>query len=160
MVNACLVDFYSANEYKSLGCYKYKPNMGMTVLEGEDPDVLDGDYKLRTNAIEKCELVAMKKRYGVFAIHDGGACLVSRIQDPKFNKYGISQDCKSDGKGASGASHVYLTSGTEGMLRKNFEYMCTTIPEFFFFPSKETNYNELPVYVKYGNNVKDLPVTV
>ena len=103
MVNACLVDFYSANEYKSLGCYKYKPNMGMTVLEGEDPDVDDGDYKLRTN--------------------------------------------------------VYLTSGTEGMLRKNFEYMCTTIPEFFF-PSKETNYNELPVYVKYGNNVKDLPVTV
>jgi len=125
MVNACLVDLYSAIEYKSLGCYKY--NMGMTVLEGKDPDVLDGDYKLRTDATEKCALAAMKKRYDVFAIHDGGSCLVSRSVNPTFNKYGISQDCKSDGKGASGASHVYLTSGIEGMLWTNFEYMCTTI---------------------------------
>ena len=113
MVNVCLVDLYSVIEYKSLGCYKY--NMGMTVLEGKDPDVLDGDYKLRTDAIEKCALAAMKKRYHVFAIHDGGSCLVSESVRPTFNKYGISQDCKSDGKGAPGASHVYLTNGIEGM---------------------------------------------
>ena len=91
--------------------------MGMTVLEGKDPDVLDGDYKLRTDAIEKCALAAMKKRYPVFAIHDGGSCLVSESIAPTFNKYGISQDCKRDGKGAPEASHVYLTSGIEGMLR-------------------------------------------
>ena len=87
----------------------------MTVLEGEDPDVLDGDYKLRADAIEKCALVALKIGYIVFAIHDGGSCLVSESVDPTFNKYGILQDCKSDGKGASEASHVYLTSGIEGM---------------------------------------------
>ena len=116
MIDACLVDLYSVLEYKPLGCYKYKPNMGMTVLEGKDPDVLDGDYKLRTDAIEKCALAAMKKRYAVFAIQDGGSCFVSSSVDPTFNKYGISQDCKSDGKGASGASHVYLTSGVEGIF--------------------------------------------
>ena len=124
MVNVCLVDFYSANEYESLGCYKYKLNMGMTVLEGEDPDVLDGDYKLRTKSIKKCALAAMKKRYGVFALFDDGACLGGRIQYPKFNTYGISQDCKSNGKGASAAIYVYLTSGTEGMLWYNYGCIC------------------------------------
>jgi len=49
-----------------------------------------------------------------FAIQDGGKCLFSS-RDATFNKYGISQDCKSDGKGAPGASHVYLIFGIEGM---------------------------------------------
>ena len=87
----------------------------MTVLEGEDPDVLDGNYKLRTDAIGKCALAAMKRQYEVFAVHDGGECLVSGSFFPTFNKYGISQDCESDGKGGSGASHVYIIGGIQGM---------------------------------------------
>lgn len=116
IVYVCLVDLYSAIEYQSLGCYKYIPqNSGLAPLEGKDPDVLDGNYKLRTDAIEKCALAAMKTRNNVFAIQDGGKCLVSTTRTPTFIKHGISQDCKSDGKGASGASHVYLTFGTKGM---------------------------------------------
>ena len=85
-------------------------------MEGTDPDVLDGNYKLRTDAIEKCALAAMMKGYVVFAVQDGGLCLVSRFSsaNPAFNKYGISQDCKGDGKGGSGANHVYLMGGIQG----------------------------------------------
>ena len=90
--------------------------MGMPVLEGKDPDVLDNDYKLRTDAIGKCALAAMKKRYPVFAIHDGGSCLASGSVYPTFNKFGISRDCQSDGKGSSGAHHVYVIGGIQGML--------------------------------------------
>jgi len=106
-------DLYSAIEYKSLGCYKY--NMEMTVLEGTDLDVLDGDYKLRTDAIAKCALAALKIGYIIFAIHDGGSCLISGLHPPTFNKFGISQDCKSDGKGAPGAHHVYVTGGIQAL---------------------------------------------
>ena len=87
----------------------------MTVLEGKDPDVLDGDYKQRTDAIEKCALAAIKKRYAVFVIHDGGLCLVRGAGYHSFNKFGISQDCKSDGKGAARAHHVYVIGGVQGM---------------------------------------------
>ena len=89
--------------------------MGMTVLEGREPDVLDGDYKLRTDAIEKCALAAMIKQYVVFAIYNGGSCLVSSSVFPTFNKLGISKDCKSDGKGAPGAHHVYVVGSIQGM---------------------------------------------
>ena len=88
----------------------------MTVLEGTDPEVLDGNYTLRTDAIEKCALAALKKVYDVFVVQDGGLCLVSSTQIPTFNKYGISQDCKSDGKGASGAGHVYIIGGVKGTI--------------------------------------------
>ena len=101
--------------------------MGMTVLEEKDPDVLDGDYKLRTDAIEKCALAAIKKKYHVFAIQKGGVCLVSGTLNPTFNKFGISQDCKSDGKGGPGASHVYVIGGIQGMLWRNYDYMWTVI---------------------------------
>ena len=94
----------------------------MTVLEGKDRDVLDGDYKLRTDAIEKCALEAMKRRYAVFAIHDGGSCLGSTIVPPTFNKFGISQDCKSDGKGGPGSTNVYVSGSIQGMLCSSYEW--------------------------------------
>ena len=88
----------------------------MTVLEGKDADILDGNYTLRTDAIGKCALAAMKRGYEVFAVQDGGLCLVSGTISPTFNKYGISKDCKSDGKGGSGAIHVYVIGGIQGMV--------------------------------------------
>ncbi len=84
----------------------------MTVVEGKDPDVLDGNYTLRTDAINKCAMAAKKRFEKVFAVHDGGLCLVGTYG---FNQYGISQDCKSDGKGGPGARHVYIIGGIQGM---------------------------------------------
>ena len=113
------VDLYTTIEYKSLGCYVHDRGNKMTVLEGEDPSVLNGNYKLRTDAIGKCALAAMKKYKKVFAIQDGGLCLVNGDReypdDPTFNTYGISQDCKGDGKGGPGSNHVYIIGGIKGM---------------------------------------------
>ena len=106
----------------------------MIVLEREDPDVLNGDYKLRTDAIKKCALAALKIGYIVFAVHDGGSCLASPgTYNPIFNKFGISKDCKSDGRGASRAHHVYVTGGIQGMLLSNYEYMWTVTLEFLSY---------------------------
>lgn len=113
----CVVDLYSTIKYDSLGCYKHEVDSKMIVLEGKDPYVLDGNYTLRTDAVDKCALAAMKRRHEVFAVHDGGQCLVGDSPyTPTFKKYGISQDCESDGKGGSGAIHVYFIGEAEGIL--------------------------------------------
>ena len=87
----------------------------MTVLEGKDTEVLDGDYKLRTDAVEKCALAAMKREYEAFAVQDGGLCLVSDTLRPSFNTFGISHGCASDGKGGPSANHVYIIGGVKGI---------------------------------------------
>ena len=111
----CVAGLYSTIKYKSFGCYKHNP--GMTVLEGKDPEVLDGYYKFRTDAVGKCALAAMKRRYEVLAVQDGGLCLLSGTLYPIFNKYGTSQDCTSDGKGGPGANQVYIIGGIEGIIQ-------------------------------------------
>ncbi|XP_078364951.1 uncharacterized protein LOC144649338 [Oculina patagonica] len=104
---------YSEIEYESLGCYKHKPGAKMTVVEEEDAAILDGNYTLRTDAISKCAMAAMKRKEELFAVHDGGLCLVGFYG---FNQYGISQDCKSDGKGGPGARHVYVIGSVQGFM--------------------------------------------
>ena len=108
----CVVGVFSEIDYVSLGCYKHGPGSMMTVLE--DPEVLDGNYKLRADAVGKCALAASKRGYNVFAAQDGGLCLVG----DSFNKYGISQDCKSDGKGGPEAINVYIIGGIQGKIMK------------------------------------------
>ena len=88
----------------------------MTSLEGKDPEVLDGSYALRTDPIAKCALAAIRGEREVFAVHDGGLCLVSYSLNPSFNKYGISEDCKNDGQGGSAATHVYILGRIQGMV--------------------------------------------
>ena len=97
----------------------------MTVLEGKDPEVLDGYYKFRTDAIGKCALAAKKRLLDeeevskeAFAVQDGGLCLLSLSLS--FTKYGISHDCKSDGKGGPGANQVYIFGGIEGIMQLSF----------------------------------------
>lgn len=86
----------------------------MLDIEQMDPDVLDGDYKLRKDAIGKCALAAIKRRSKVFAIQDGGKCLISNSYKV-FDEIGISQDCKSDGKGGPGTSNAYVIGKISGM---------------------------------------------
>ena len=105
-------------EYESIGCYKHKPGSKMIVLEGTDPQVLDGNYKHRADAIEKCALAAMKNDYLAFAVQDGGLCLGTCHSWGicVISQGGISQDCKSDGKGGSRAINVYAVGSIEGVI--------------------------------------------
>ena len=88
-----------------LGCYKDLPVRAIESLEGQD-HLLDGDYKSRKNAIQKCILVGKGRGYGVVGIQDGGMC-VGSAKGKGLNKYGISHDCKSDGKGGPWATEFH-----------------------------------------------------
>ena len=85
----------------------------MEILEGQD-HLLDGNYTSRKDAIEKCLLVGRGRGYDVVGVQDGGMCVGSaKLRD--FNKYGISRDCRSDGKGGPWANEVHiLNSGMIG----------------------------------------------
>ena len=99
-----------------MGCYKDLPVRAMDSLEGQD-HLLDGNYKTRTDAIQKCILVGKGRGYEVVGIQDGGMCVGSATLRG-FNKYGISYDCKSDGKGGPWATEVQALRGVPGTLNR------------------------------------------
>ena len=96
------------------GCYKDLPVRAMEILEGKD-HLLAGSYKTRKNAIEKCVLVGRGRGYPIVGIQDGGMCVGSpTLKD--YNKYGISHDCKSNGRGGPWATEVHAFTWEEGRL--------------------------------------------
>ncbi len=99
-----------------LGCYKDLPVRAMESLKGQD-HLLDGNYKSRKRAIAKCILVGKGRGYAVVGIQDGGMCVGSTTLRA-FNKYGISHDCKSDGKGGPWANEVYVLTWLKGTVNK------------------------------------------
>ncbi|XP_066283060.1 uncharacterized protein [Branchiostoma lanceolatum] len=88
-------------EYTSLGCWKDKFDRAIPTLEGTDP-LLKDNYGTRTDAIEKCYLVAFSGESTVFAIQNGGWCVTQR-----YIKYGRSTACSGDGEGGPWANQVY-----------------------------------------------------
>ena len=105
-------------EPNRMGCYKELPVRSMQILEGKD-HLLDGNYTSRKEAVEKCLLVGRGLRYQVVGIQDGGMC-VGSAKLRGFNKYGISRDCKSDGKGGPWANEVYDLTRIKGLILKSY----------------------------------------
>ena len=56
----------------------------------------------------------MLQGYKMFGIQDGGMCVTSPTAHKTYNKYGESQDCKSDGKGGPWVNQVYRFPGRKG----------------------------------------------
>lgn len=107
----------SRTEYgESLGCYKDLPVRAMENLEGQD-HLLDGNYSSRKDASHKCILVGKGRGYQVVGIQDGGMCVGSPTMRD-FNKYGISHDCKKDGKGGPWATEVIGLTWKLGRLNE------------------------------------------
>ena len=75
-----------------------------------DP-ILDGHYSHRQNAIAKCAVAALKKKYRIFAVQHGGQCFGGATAEETFDKYGKSTSCGNDGEGGEWANQVYLTKG-------------------------------------------------
>ena len=74
---------------------------------------MDGSWKIRQDAIQKCFLSAKSLGYAVFAVQAGGWCASSATAKSTFKKYGKSNDCNSNGKGGYYASSVYeIIEGT------------------------------------------------
>ncbi|CAH1263351.1 NPTX2 [Branchiostoma lanceolatum] len=95
-------------DYTSLGCWKDGSGEDRTIptLEGIDP-LLDGSYCQRSNAIEKCYLVALSRGFTVFAVYNGGCCAGSADAHNTYKQHGQSTDCSWDGTGGSSANEVY-----------------------------------------------------
>lgn len=83
----------------------------MPIMEGKDP-ILNGQYSQRQNAIGKCAVAALKKKFRVFAVQHSGQCFGGSAAEKSFGKYGKSKSCGNDGKGGLWANQVYLTKGT------------------------------------------------
>ena len=88
----------------------------MENLEGQD-HLLDGNYSSRKDASHKCILVGKGRGYQVVGIQDGGMCVGSPTMRD-FNKYGISHDCKKDGKGGPWATEVIGLTWKLGRLNE------------------------------------------
>ena len=78
-------------------------------LEGKS-SFLDGHYKSRTNAIEKCFQAALANDWEIFALQDGGQCFGSSNPSHKYKKHGKANTGCSSGKGGALQNQVYLIS--------------------------------------------------
>ena len=91
--------------YKSVGCWTY---IRTAWTKEFDSDILDGNYKDRTDPIRKC-YEAMKASSTRFSIYDGGMCL-KPSWSPYFNR-GMSSSCGTNGTGSPSAINVYIMIG-------------------------------------------------
>ena len=69
-------------------------------------DPLDGHYKTRQDAVDKCFKAALKMKFEVFAVQDGGQCFSSADARSKYKQAGNSDKCKIM-KGGPMANDVY-----------------------------------------------------
>ena len=99
-------------KYTRVGCYKniygHKgADASIPSMEGHS-SYLDGRGHQRTNAIYKCYQAAYQfQSYKVFALDYRGFCRSGPEAHLTYDKYGKSDGCPADGKGANGAIDVY-----------------------------------------------------
>ncbi|XP_035695838.1 uncharacterized protein LOC118429462 [Branchiostoma floridae] len=119
----------SESPYISLGCWKDGANRAIPTLEGSDPR-LDGSYRARANAIEKCYQVARSRGFPMFAVQHGGWCAGSADGLNTYNKYGPSTTCAADGEGGFWGNEVYkITAPTEyDKLQSEVEALARDLP--------------------------------
>ena len=98
------------SEYASVGCFQDRPSRAILPLEGK-VSILDGPYKSRENAIAKCAVAAMSKKYKVFALQNGGWCASGPLAPKRFAMYGKSTACGDDGEGGRWANQIYVLKG-------------------------------------------------
>jgi len=93
-----------ATGYDDRKCWKNKVQQKMTLLEGTD-ERLDGPYRKRENAIEKCHGVAADGAFDYFAVGNKGQCWGG--QGDSYMYWGQSKSCPKNGKGKYAVVHVY-----------------------------------------------------
>ena len=101
LVNNILYSYTGGSNYTSLGCFrdKKKPVRALGSLEGMST-VLDGKFKRRENAVEKCAEAARNFEFEIFAVARGGECLAGGGSlNGTFEMYGPSDNCQADGEG-------------------------------------------------------------
>ena len=83
----------------------------MPSLEGSSSQ-LDGDYRKRIDAVNKCYKAAREMGWSVFAVSDGGQCRSSANAADIYQENGMSTECSFlKGNGYTGISDVYFATG-------------------------------------------------
>ncbi|KAI8494559.1 hypothetical protein Bbelb_277850 [Branchiostoma belcheri] len=95
----------AGDRYHSLGCWKDHSSRAIPTLEGLDSR-LEGSYRTRSNAVEKCYQAAKSRSFAVFAVQHGGQCYGSADGHNTYFKYGRSTACQA-GDGGTWANDVY-----------------------------------------------------
>ena len=76
--------------------------------------MLDGRFKRRQNATEKCAELAYSLNLTIFAVARGGECLGDGQSNDTWSMHGTSDNCQPDGEGGRkpAAMEVYeITAG-------------------------------------------------
>lgn len=68
---------------------------------------MDGDYRIRVDAVRKCAVAAYNYGYPYFAVQDGGQCLSGPDAETTYAIHGRASYCPSDGKGGAWVNQVY-----------------------------------------------------
>lgn len=138
---------YPDSEYQSLGCWKDLIPRAIPSIEGKS-SFLDGHYKSRTNAKEKCFKAALALGYRLFAIQDGGQCFSSYTANNTYTHYGTSAACSGDGEGGPLANNVY-----EIRYDTLDECLCNLPPEETCFKSISSKKNgQTALHFAIGHN--------
>ena len=117
-VNVFILVTVGPVKYTSVGCFgaiSYDRHI-IPSLEGQDPRLDGSSYKVRKHAIEKCAVVAKERGYKVFSLVDGGMCRSGPNAHKYFNVLGMSNNCKSHGKGGDKEGQVYANGGIKGII--------------------------------------------
>ncbi|XP_078693720.1 uncharacterized protein LOC144923227 [Branchiostoma floridae x Branchiostoma belcheri] len=101
------------DRYHSLGCWKDHSSRAIPTLEGLDSR-LEGSYRTRSNAVEKCYQAAKSRSFAVFAVQHGGQCYGSADGHNTYFKYGRSTACQA-GDGGTWANDVYRITTRTGV---------------------------------------------
>lgn len=97
--------------YQHMGCFRDTPywwrpeERAVKSVEGMY-DRVTGDWKTRKDPIGKCADTAKDLGFKFFAIQNGGQCFTSADADKTYNKFGVTDKCKS-GVGGPMVSDVY-----------------------------------------------------
>ncbi|CAK8684024.1 unnamed protein product [Clavelina lepadiformis] len=85
----------------NLGCWTDTSDHAIPIVE-ENPL-----YQTTSNPIYDCLNLAVQMGFDTFALQDGGKCATSIDANDRYDKYGPSEDCGTDGKGGLLANEVY-----------------------------------------------------
>lgn len=96
----------SDSPYIHFGCWKDSIPRALSSFEGTSP-TLDGNYKNRERAFQKCFELTKSLGYKIFGVQDGGQCFISTLPDDSYKTYGTSNECLSDGEGGPMANDIY-----------------------------------------------------
>lgn len=80
--------------FADLGCFSDCWKRAIPTLEGNHDLLMEDDYKLRKDALQKCAEAALDRGYKYFGIQNGGQCFAGIHGEKRYNIYGHSDRCR------------------------------------------------------------------